>query len=69
MKLKNVMRRVFEAFGGLFLSFRVPGQKRQDLIGCDGIEVLFTELGIKSFQDQSVILGRIFFQRSFSDNP
>jgi hypothetical protein len=53
----------------LFLAFSVPGQKRQDLIGGDGVEVLFTELGIESFQDQSVILGRIFFQRSFSDNP
>jgi hypothetical protein len=53
----------------LFLAFSILGQKRQDLIGCDSIDVLFTELGIKSFQDQSVILGRIFFQRSFSDNP
>jgi len=53
----------------LFLARGILNQKVQDLIGCDGLNVLAFEMGINSDQKKTVILDRIFFPRSFSGTP
>jgi hypothetical protein len=47
----------------------ILNKKVQDLIGCDGFNVLAFEMGINSDQKKTIILDGIFFPRSFSGTP
>ena len=59
---------ILEMLGRLFLAFCVLGQKRQNLIGRDGINILIFEIGFKPDEKKPIILGRIFSPSSISDN-
>ncbi len=52
---------VFDAFGLLFLSFRDPVQKLQDVVSSYAFNAPFSEILVESGEERLVRLNRIFF--------
>jgi hypothetical protein len=53
----------------LFLALGILDQKLEDVIRGDAAQFLSFKMGIELVQEKIIILDRIFFPNSFSDNP